>query len=186
MTVPLSKRSLSDMEFYRKALLLRTKVTEFLLRDFALKPRVRTLENLKESRKMTDSDAKTLCDLMDKYNLGDRVIEEFPEWWIEQRRLRIDRILSDLLEAIRLGNAIYPNSLTEYEQRRAYQTKAIGLLDCLTEELQFVVFLLYKNLGLDIDRLTPFLHLIEEEYALLKGWRKGDNKIRSRILKEQK
>ncbi len=183
MSVPKSKRSLSDMEFYRTAIELRIKVSEFLLRDFGAKPKVRTLQNLQEAHKMSDEDAKTLSDLMDKYNLGDRVLETFPEWWIEQRRLKLDEILSDLLIAIRKANSIYPQTMIEYEERRLNQTRAIALIDCLTEELSFVVSLLHKSIGLDLDRLTPFLHLIEKEYILLKAWRKTDNKIRTRLRK---
>ncbi len=126
MSVPKSKRSLSDMEFYRTAIELRIKVSEFLLRDFGAKPKVRTLQNLQEAHKMSDEDAKTLSDLMDKYNLGDRVLETFPEWWIEQRRLKLDEILSDLLIAIRKANSIYPQTMIEYEERRLNQTRAIA------------------------------------------------------------
>lgn len=183
MAVPKSKRSLSDMQFYKTAVTLRVRISEFLLRDFGMKPKVRSLQSLQEVHKMTDEDAKALSDLMDKYNLGDHIIEDFPEWWINQRRIRIDEILSDLLIAIRKANAIYPQNLAEYEERRLNQTKAICLIDCLTEELSFVVSLLHRTIGLDLDRLTPFLNLIKEEYVLLKAWRKSDNKIRTRLLK---
>lgn len=183
MTVPKGKRSLSDMQFYKNAITLRLRISEFLLRDFGVKPKVRSLQNLKDIHKMSDEDAKALSDLMDRYNLGDRVIEEFPEWWIDQHRKEIDKILTDLLLAIRKANAIYPQTMPEYEERRLYQTKAICAIDCLTEELSFAVALLNRKIGIDINRLEPYLKLIEEEYVLLKAWRKSDNKIRNRILK---
>ena len=179
--VPKSKRSLSDMQFYKTAIDLRYKVTQFMLRDFGLKPKARSVENLQKHRKMSEEDARTMNALLEKYRLGDQLIEEFPGWWINQRRLRIDKILSDLISAIRLANSIYPQSLEEYQQRRSYQNEAIGLTDCLLEEMSFVVKLLNRDEGIDIQKLAPFIDMIETEYQLLKGRRKADNKIRQRF-----
>ena len=84
----------------------------------------------------------------------------------EKTEKEIDKILTDLLLAIRKANAIYPQTMPEYEERRLYQTKAICAIDCLTEELSFAVALLNRKIGIDINRLEPYLKLIEEEYGL--------------------
>ncbi len=49
MSVPKGKRSLSDMQFYKNAINLRLRISEFLLRDFGIKPKVRSLQNLKDN-----------------------------------------------------------------------------------------------------------------------------------------
>lgn len=52
MSVPVSKRTLSDLEFFKNANQLRLSVTNLLLRDFALKDKVRNLQVLAGMRGM--------------------------------------------------------------------------------------------------------------------------------------
>ena len=69
MSVPVSKRTLSQYEFYNTAVRLRTKVAEWLLRDLGAKPKVRDLSFIGKRYLMSDEDKKALDDLFDKYGL---------------------------------------------------------------------------------------------------------------------
>ena len=180
--VPKSKRSLSDLEFYKTALRLRVGITKWLLRDMGAKPRTRTVENLAKHRRMSAEDAATLSDLMDRYNLGDRLIETFPEWWIAERRRALDEAVKNLMQEIKFANAIFPTNIHECYERRLHQDRAIGWVDYLTEELHFIADVFSTSgAGIPVSKFEPWLKECETEYRLLKGWRKADNKHFKRI-----
>ena len=181
--VPKSKRSLSDLEFYRTAIRLRTVATGWLLRDFGIKDKVRDLSDVAKKYKMSDADTALLEGLFARYGLGDRVLESFPEWWIKERRRTIDNILSELVAEIRRANSIYPVSIPEYHERRLHQDRAIAQCDVLEEELHYVIDVLARTTGIELNKYAPFIELVEKERALLKGWRKSDNRILTRLKK---
>lgn len=49
MSVPVGKRSLSDLEFYKNAIRLRADITDLLLRDFGVKDKVRDTKILSKT-----------------------------------------------------------------------------------------------------------------------------------------
>ena len=104
MTVPKGMRSESVFEVYDHAVKMRTKITEWLLRDFGIKEHCRDLEFIGKKYKIDDADKKTIAELLDKYHLGDRVTETFAGWWIEERRRTVDKILSDMMRHISMDN----------------------------------------------------------------------------------
>ena len=64
MSVPASKRSISEFEFYNTAIRLRQHVTFWLLRDFGAKPRVRDAKFVANRYQMTDEDKKAFEGLL--------------------------------------------------------------------------------------------------------------------------
>lgn len=90
-------------------------------------------------------------------------------------RARIDRLASVLENNLRAANSIYPSSLREYEQRRAYQNDAIANCEQLTKELQRVV----EVFEVDINVYERYVRAIDHEINLIKHWRQRDNKIKS-------
>lgn len=68
--VPKSRRKISDLEFYKNAIRLRSGLTKWLLRDFGIKPTNRRVDSFNRKFKLSDEDASTLVSLLDKYGLG--------------------------------------------------------------------------------------------------------------------
>ena len=64
MSVPASKRGVSEFEFYNTAVRLRVHVTMWLLRDFGAKPRYRDAKFVADAYNMTDDDKKAFEELL--------------------------------------------------------------------------------------------------------------------------
>ena len=185
MTVPLSKRSISDYEFYNTALGLRDKITKWLLRDFGVKPHDRNLDDIGRRFRMNEDDKKVLSDLLSKYGMGQQICETYPEWWINERRGTIDKICADLILNIVKAYEIYPQTSAEYDERRKLQDTAITLVYALLSEVRYVATILFKQAGMNMNLCADIAEMCSKEIALLKGWRKDGNKIQKAILKKE-
>lgn len=130
---------------------------------------------------MTEDDATKLGELLDRYNLGDKALEDFPSWWITARRERVDTILADLMSYIVKANSIYATCEVEMYERRVQQDRAIGCVYELLNELQFIASVLWRTAGTDINKFIPFIDMAEAQIALLKAWRKSDNASLKRL-----
>jgi hypothetical protein len=157
MSVLKNKRGLSKLEFYHTARQLREDLTNFLLRDFGVKDKVRKLKT-PENTEVT-------------------VIEEYPAWLITEFRQNIMRILRNLMMNITAGNSIYPVNPEELQVRRQYQTAAIINCQQLIQELQFCADVLPVELG----KFLPYADRIDFEIKLLRGWRKANGAIAKTI-----
>ena len=94
---------------------------------------------------------------------------------------RIIELLAELKENIRCANEVYPYYREEYIDRRRYQDEAIRCCGKLYD-----AFTLIKNMfSIDPDKYMGVVEKIERERALLKGWRKSDNKIIAQIRKRE-
>lgn len=216
MSVPKGKRSVSEAQFAITAIDLRKEITELLLRDFGLKDKVRTVEQYAKTKKMleqdesdfleivkkyhmSDQEAETLLEIVDKYqmadadrarfielvsayNMNDLVIEQYPAWLVEKTRSNILDILENLIMNITMANSIFPVCVAEFNERRIRQDRAIGNCYQLFQEMQFVISVFPVN----AQKYMRYTDMIEKEIALLKGWRKSDNKILRRLQKEEK
>jgi len=171
------------MEFYATAVRLRTDINAWLLRDFGIKEKVRNLTITGKKHRMSNEDIKALSELLDRYGLGESILDSYPDWWIEQRRKTIDKRLADLMDCIVSANSIYAVSRQEYWERRLLHDKAISCVFSLIEELQFTISVLWRTTGVDVEKYMPYVEMCEKEIALLKGWRKADNKILQRLNK---
>ena len=185
MTVPKSKRKISEFEFYANALRIRTQMTEWLMRDFGVKPRFRDVSVVAKKARMTPEDAKAMADIFERYGFGDTICETYPEWWIAERRRTLDRIACEMMENITSAFDLYAVTLGEWDERRAYQDRAIACVYKLLEETQFIVNYLYRTGGVDVAKYMPFVALCETEINLLKGWRKAGNDVRRGIMKRE-
>lgn len=180
MSVPYSERSLSKMEFYHHAVKLRKEITFLLLRDFGVKPRTVEFERFADQQRMTEEDKDLFAKLMEKYALGEGVVKEFPSWFIDQERNNILSLCKDLTLNVAAANTIYFNFESEYLERRTYINRAIIACEQMIQELQYVMSIIPVN----VNKLLPYVDLIDNEIALLKGLRKSDNKRWKQIVKE--
>ena len=180
MSVPVSRRGLSDMEFYNTARWLRKRITFYILRDFGIKDRIRTLELFPKAKKVSEEDRTLIQALSEKYEMYNPLIEEYPRWYLDDVRNNLLKLLRSLIENIKRANKIWPTTVAEYEQRRAYQNDAIGDCECLLEEFQFAL----EVFPIDLDKYEEVLKKIDYEITLLVAWRKSDKRLLKAILKK--
>lgn len=174
MSVLKTKRGISSMEFYHNALNIRKFVTYKLLKDFGIKNTVRDkcyflhTENLSDTDKAKLAELLRLCD----YNA---TIEEYPAWFIDRERNYISDLCRHMIADITAANAVFITNEQESTQRRSLQNSAIATVECLIQELSFVMEIIPQ---IQADQLKPFIEMSTKEISLLKGWRKSDNKVR--------
>ncbi|MCM1234044.1 MAG: hypothetical protein NC489_28400 [Ruminococcus flavefaciens] len=88
----------------------------------------------------------------------------------------IEKVIA-LIDNITAANTIYPQNMREYEMRREYQTKAIITVEQIIQLLQFML----TTLPICADKFQPVTELLMKEGALLRGWRKADNKLKEKF-----
>lgn len=180
-SVPKSKQRLSDMEFYRTAKFLRKKIVFYLLRDFGIRDKVRSVGLFQKAASISEEDRKIIQELSIKYDMYNPLVEEYPRWFLEDLRQTFLSILRSLIHNIVRANRIRPNSIAEFNQRRSFQNNAIGDCEVLLEEFQHVI----EVLPVDIEKYEEVVSKIEAEIDLLKGWRKSDNRVLTAIKKKE-
>ena len=173
MSVLKRKRNISKMEFYHNAIKLRLMITEFLLKDFGIKSRRRNLEFAKDVYDIEDEDVEEIENILSAYDLKNSFIDNFPSWLIDKERDYFMDLLRNLLKNICSANTIHITNKEEYYMRRNYQTQAICDCENLLQEMQYIIYVTHPN----VEKYMPYVDIIEKEIALLKGWRKSDNKI---------
>jgi len=167
------KRNISKMEFYHNAIKLRLMITEFLLKDFGIKSRRRNLEFAKDVYDIEDEDVEEIENILSAYDLKNSFIDNFPSWLIDKERDYFMDLLRSLMKNICSANTIHITNKEEYYMRRNYQTQAICDCENLLQEMQYIIYVTHPN----VEKYMPYVDIIEKEIALLKGWRKSDNKI---------
>jgi hypothetical protein len=157
VSVHKNKRNLSKLEFYNNARTMREDITNFLLRDFGVRDKVRSYK--------------------DDSNVEITVIESYPAWLINYLRENIINLLRNLMHNITAANTIYPITLEELSERRRYQNEAIINCEQLLCELTYCADVLPVELG----KFMPYIDKIALEVKLLKGWRKSSNELARKI-----
>ena len=173
MSILKRKRNISKMEFYHNAIKMRIMITEFLLKDFGMKNRRRNLEFAQEVYDIDNEDLQEIEEIMTAYNLKNSYIDKFPPWLIDKERDYFLDILRDLIKNICNANTIRITNKEEYYLRRNYQNKAICDCENLLQEMQYIIYICHPN----AEKYMKYVDMIENEIALLKGWRKSDNKV---------
>ncbi len=84
----------------------------------------------------------------------------------------VEKIIK-LVDYITAANTIYPQNLREAERRRDYQTQAIIIVEQIIQLLQYML----TTLSVNPDKFQPVTELLVKEAALLRAWRKSDNKF---------
>lgn len=166
------------MDFYINAINIRKELTLLMIRDFGIKQTLRDITKVKGRKEMTEEDIETLNKLVEKYHYIN-VIANYPEWMINKMRENIFKLTSDLIENIVQANSIYPAYEPEYYDRRIFQDHAIGNCEHLLQEMQYIISII----PVDINKYQRYVQMIEREIALLKGWRKNNNKILRNLRK---
>ena len=160
MAVLKNKRTLSQLEFFNNAIILRKEITKLLLQDFGIRDKV---------RKVKDGENELT------------IIEEYPKWLITFFRQSVISSLRNLMMNITAGNTIYPSTQDELVERRRYQTAAIINCEQLLCDFNYIA----EVFPVELKKYMPFVDKILFEIKLLKGWRKSSNGLLRKIQSNQ-
>lgn len=174
MSVLARNRGLSKLEFYKNAMKLRKKFTFLLLRDLGVKNRVRNLHI--ELKNMEPMDAEAFRAIAERYGIGE-IADEYPEWVVVKLRDSIWDLLRDMMVNITRAYTVWATNKSEAEERRNAQNRAIADCESILKELELAIDIL----PVDAEKYMPYVEAIEREIALLKGWRKADNKRNEKL-----
>lgn len=174
MSVLAGNRSLSKLEFYMNAVKLRRQLIFLMGRDFGVKPRIR--EPRFYTRKWEPQDAVTFVELLEKYG-ETKVIDDYPLWMAEHVREGVLHHLSRMMQHITQAYTIWATTKAEADLRRNAQDLAIADCESLKQELELAADIL----PVKAEKLIRYVEAIDREVALLKGWRKADNKRRAKL-----
>lgn len=105
-----------------------------------------------------------------RFVMNDKIV---PKRWRPVFTFPMTEKVIRLFDYITAANTIYPQNRREAEMRRDYQTKAIITVEQILQLLQFML----TTLSVDPDKFQPITELLVKEAALLRGWRKSDNKF---------
>ena len=105
-----------------------------------------------------------------RFVMNDKIV---PKRWRPVFTFPMTEKVIQLFDYITAANTIYPQNRREAEMRRDYQTKAIITVEQILQLLQFML----TTLSVDPDKFQPITELLVKEAALLRGWRKSDNKF---------
>ena len=163
-----------DTNYYYNALELRRNITFLLLRDFGVKPRIKTIDFYAKINHIQEEDKVILDQFINKYHLDNKVLEEYPNWIIDYLRNNMLKTLHNLIYAItQADNLQTVINKRQFFDKQSYQNKALGELEVLLQEMRFALDIL----GTDANKLMPYIDQILKEREALKKWKKKCNKI---------
>lgn len=162
-------RTLSKLEFYRNANKLRRQILFLMARDFGIKSRIRAPTFY--TKKWEADDIKTFTEILDKYGIN-KCVDEFPLWMIEEERKNFNLLIRSMMIHITRSYTIWATTRAEADLRRNSQDLAIADCESLKQELELIVDIF----PVKAEKLVHYVEAIDTEIALLKGWRKSDNK----------
>ena len=169
MSVPKNKRQLSTMEFFTYAIKIREELTKLMLHDFGAKKKIRNGSKIIFNN-ISGNDRKTILEILEREKSNPVTVERFPSWFIDREREFFMNILRDMVCCIAYANTIFPRSLVELEERRKYQTKAIGDCECILQELYFV----QRVLNVNLNKFMPVVGAIESDGTVYLSYNKND------------
>lgn len=184
MSVRVDERNESHLAYYYDAIKMRKAITKLLLRDFGVKDKVRSINFGVKLMNMEEEDEATFIELMNKYNVDNRIVEEFPSWLIDTFRKAIMDNLIKLTKVITLADAIPARTQAELEEKFVYQDNAVGFCKNLLQDLQYAMDVFPIN----VEKLMPYVDMIEKEIENIHRWKDRTEKeyIRKQNIKEAK
>lgn len=159
MSVLVINRKESRYEPIMHAVAIRDMLVELAQRNFGIK-------NLDHFVRMRYAYGKDKTENFERYR-----------YLMHNSKESIDMTARLLTKNLLAAQSIYPTSMAEWEQRRAFLNTAIGNCNQLIFELQEIV----KRFDIDINGLDSYQNAIDREIDLIKKWRQRDNKIKSHL-----
>lgn len=173
MSVPQSNRNRSKMEFFDFLYKIEEKIIKFVLADFGATHTYRSLRIFCFRAKMNEEDSKVLEEIKQKYGID--TIASYPEYILSYFREAILVDCREVMNLISIAYTMYPTTVFEFNTRKKYQVKAIGICYDMKHELQMCIRLFDSP---HIEKFTDIIEDIDKEIEYIRQWKKDCNKIR--------
>ena len=173
MSVPQWKQTASQLDAYNEAVKLRHIVTEMIMRDFGLKLPERQYE-IHIGQQLRNRYPE-LADLFNKFDkiqdetTGQELLTQYPKWMIENRRQKLDEYTADLIKWIGRANEIKCDTEEEYKDRIHKTDEAIGALENVKQEVNFVE----EFFAVDLNNYMNFADQFDKTQHYLYSWKKS-------------
>lgn len=163
MSIPKSKRRLSDIQYYKNAMDIHDEIYKIFKIDCD------KYFNNKYTKKYIkiDDDIQIL-------------VSNQPYWLIVSKRNIILKNVNALLDDIVYADSIYPTCKFEFDMKHAYQTKAIASCRVLLNNFT-LLYKIFKN-DFNIEKHKNLLIDLDNEIQLLKNWRSNTNRLFSKFV----
>lgn len=97
--------------------------------------------------------------------------------FLEMRSRALEELTDKLVFYIKIANSIYPQCITEWEERRVAQGKAIGTCYAILTNMQRIMM----RLRIPDNKYTLDIQNVMRMINSLKAWRKSDNKLKTEL-----
>jgi len=97
--------------------------------------------------------------------------------FLEMRSRALEDLTDKLVFYIKIANSIYPQCITEWEERRVAQGNAIGTCYAILTNMQRIMM----RLRIPDNKYTLDIQNIMRMINSLKAWRKSDNKLKTKL-----
>ena len=176
MSVLADLRNLSSKEYYKNALRIRKELELYLTRDFAKKALKHNISTV--AKQINDADKVILNEISSKYMPDDfRIFKiDTPKDYADAERKYLINLCREMTSNIVSADSIYvgPNMhKSDLIMRRNYQNKALAACYKLLEEL----YEMQEMYPTELNDMNKLLSLLDNEYNLITGWRRSDNKF---------
>jgi len=97
--------------------------------------------------------------------------------FLDMRSRALEDLTDKLVFCIKIANSIYPQCITEWEERRVAQGKAIGTCYAILTNMQRIMM----RLRIPDNKYTLDIQNVMRMINSLKAWRKSDNKLKLKL-----
>lgn len=170
MSVPSWNRTASKLDAFYEAVKLRHIVTQIIMRNFGLK---REKYNSLIGRQAREKypELKKLFERIDNYQNEvekQKLLTEYPEWFITRVRENLFKYSSDLVSNISAANEILCRTKEEYIKRILLEDEAIADIARIRQEVLFIE----EFMNIDLSRYMEYSEQLENTRNYLYKWKK--------------
>ncbi len=171
MSVPSWNRTASKLDAFYEAVKLRHIVTQIIMRNFGLK---REKYNSLIGRQAREKypELKKLFERIDNYQNEvekQKLLTEYPEWFITRVRENLFKYSSDLVSNISAANEILCRTKEEYIKRILLEDEAIADIARIRKEVLFIE----EFMNIDLSRYMEYSEQLENTRNYLYKWKKS-------------
>ena len=171
MSVPSWNRTASKLDAFYEAVKLRHIVTQIIMRNFGLK---REKYNSLIGRQAREKypELKKLFERIDNYQNEvekQKLLTEYPEWFITRVRENLFKYSSDLVSNISAANEILCRTKEEYIKRILMEDEAIADIARIRQEVLFIE----EFMNIDLSRYMEYSEQLENTRNYLYKWKKS-------------
>lgn len=171
MSVPSWNRTASKLDAFYEAVKLRHIVTQIIMRNFGLK-REKYNSLIRRQAREKYPELQKLFERIDNYQNEvekQKLLTEYPEWFITRVRENLFRYSSDLVSNISAANEILCRTKEEYIKRILLEDEAIADIARIRQEVLFIE----EFMNIDLSRYMEYSEQLENTRNYLYKWKKS-------------